>query len=283
MTRPGDQSNNQSAPQRRAARLAREKLLFRYTGALERGDFETLAAILSMAESDPALARQIDALNQIYGQADSPDNARALLAARPVNGRYPSEIGMQTELRAKESEMYITQESPRAVGIARPRRGPLTAAAAVVAFVLIGVALFALMPDRPPQPVPGAAQAQATATATFIVTATVIPVTPTQVQEAVSPPTGPSDVYRYFVAPGLSQEQIQAVIADALHIKLTDLFGSELPLTITLSRPGQRTIVLEFVVEEGRAPLRPNVTPGAPPPTVPLPVVTATFTATPIQ
>lgn len=43
--------------------LAREKQLFRYLSALDRGDFETLAAILRDAEHDPALEQMIAEVN----------------------------------------------------------------------------------------------------------------------------------------------------------------------------------------------------------------------------
>lgn len=52
-------------------RLMREKLLFRYSGALERGDFETIASVLAEAERDPVLEQMIVELNEAYG-ADLP-------------------------------------------------------------------------------------------------------------------------------------------------------------------------------------------------------------------
>lgn len=48
-------------------RQMREKLLFRYSGALERGDFETLAAVLAEAERDPILEAMILEMNEVYG------------------------------------------------------------------------------------------------------------------------------------------------------------------------------------------------------------------------
>ena len=39
----------------RAKRVARERLVYRYSNALERGDFETVAAVLEGAADDPAL------------------------------------------------------------------------------------------------------------------------------------------------------------------------------------------------------------------------------------
>jgi hypothetical protein len=44
---------------------AREIALFRYTSALERGDFETVAAVLAQAESDPILAQMIREVDDV--------------------------------------------------------------------------------------------------------------------------------------------------------------------------------------------------------------------------
>ncbi len=46
--------------------LLREKALYRYSGALERGDFETVATVLEQAEKDPELERMIMELNAAY-------------------------------------------------------------------------------------------------------------------------------------------------------------------------------------------------------------------------
>ncbi|MBL8161054.1 MAG: hypothetical protein JNJ61_03655, partial [Anaerolineae bacterium] len=46
--------------------LARERLLFRYSSALERGDFETISAILREAERDALLDRMIRELDEAY-------------------------------------------------------------------------------------------------------------------------------------------------------------------------------------------------------------------------
>jgi hypothetical protein len=46
--------------------LEYEKLLFRYSSALERGDFEAVAAVLELAQADPELERMLLELNQAY-------------------------------------------------------------------------------------------------------------------------------------------------------------------------------------------------------------------------
>lgn len=53
-------SNTNPSPTR-----AREQAVFRYRNALERGDFETIAAVLKVAERDPILWAMIDDLNDI--------------------------------------------------------------------------------------------------------------------------------------------------------------------------------------------------------------------------
>ena len=47
-------------------KLAREKLLFRYHAALERGDFETVGAVLAAAERDPALEQAVIELHAAF-------------------------------------------------------------------------------------------------------------------------------------------------------------------------------------------------------------------------
>jgi hypothetical protein len=50
----------------RARQLAREKALYRYSSALERGDFEAVLAVLGEAEQDAALERMLLAVNEVY-------------------------------------------------------------------------------------------------------------------------------------------------------------------------------------------------------------------------
>lgn len=52
-------------PPERLRQLAREKALFRYSCALERGDFDTVASVLAEAENDAVLERLILELNDV--------------------------------------------------------------------------------------------------------------------------------------------------------------------------------------------------------------------------
>ena len=56
-----------SKRQFRNSRLDREKALFVYSSALERGDFDTVASILEQAEQDAPLAQMITELNDYHG------------------------------------------------------------------------------------------------------------------------------------------------------------------------------------------------------------------------
>src|SRR5262245_48371840 len=57
-------SNSKLSPTR-----LRERAVFRYRGALERGDFKTVAEILQLAERDPILWSMIDGLAELDGEA----------------------------------------------------------------------------------------------------------------------------------------------------------------------------------------------------------------------
>lgn len=50
----------------RARRLSRERALYEYTSALDRGDFEAVAGVLRGAEADEALAQMILEVNDVY-------------------------------------------------------------------------------------------------------------------------------------------------------------------------------------------------------------------------
>jgi repressor of nif and glnA expression len=46
--------------------LAREKALYRYSSALERGDFDTVVAVLREAQHDPVLERMLVEVHEEY-------------------------------------------------------------------------------------------------------------------------------------------------------------------------------------------------------------------------
>lgn len=80
--------------------IKREKLLFQYSMALDRGEFETIAAILLQAEDDPELERMILDLNDVY-RTDLDDAAQAedvAIVQQLVNDHFPSELPSDTEV-----------------------------------------------------------------------------------------------------------------------------------------------------------------------------------------
>jgi hypothetical protein len=69
--------------------LAREKALFKYTSALERGDFEVVTVVLQQAERDPLLEQMILEINEAYQvELDSEQlGPRSMLARRLTGGQ----------------------------------------------------------------------------------------------------------------------------------------------------------------------------------------------------
>jgi hypothetical protein len=95
-----------------------EHILFRYSSALERGDFETVADVLREAERDPALEAMLLELNDVYAAEQTGRS----------NHRNPKELTMIAPLYEKR-----TPERVRTYNL------PMVAALAVVA--LLGVLL----------------------------------------------------------------------------------------------------------------------------------------------
>jgi hypothetical protein len=130
--------------------LAREKLLFRYSSALERGDFDAVQAVLREAENDAVLERMILELNDAY---------RAEWSAH------------ENHHAAREERLNMINAIPVQ---APARRVPWTLlAAAALAVVIFGTALFA-MNRRGPNEVNLSALA-GSATPTAATSATPIP------------------------------------------------------------------------------------------------------------
>jgi hypothetical protein len=96
----------------RARRLARERALYEYTSALDRGDFEAVAAVLHQAETDEALAQMILEVNEAYG---------AELAEEPLVAPETLRPGPLARLRAA-SRRRRAMERPRGA-TERGRRG----------------------------------------------------------------------------------------------------------------------------------------------------------------
>src|SRR5574341_846500 len=69
--------------------LDREKTLFRYTCALDRGDFETVAAALTEAEGDPVLAQMILEVNEVMAAEIGAQSLSVVGAVRSWVSRVP--------------------------------------------------------------------------------------------------------------------------------------------------------------------------------------------------
>lgn len=159
----------------------REKLLFRYSSALARGDFATVSAILAEAERDPALARQLAELDAEY-------------ALEPV----PT-FSLNGHRRETTVSVYVNSApKPRAQRF----NLAFVSAAAVLVVTLLGTFLFANRPtgDDDVNAILPAAQSTETPTAapTLVPTSTPLPATalpPTPTLMDYVPQVRPNDVY----------------------------------------------------------------------------------------
>jgi hypothetical protein len=106
--------------------MQREKILYRYTNAVERGDMDTVAAILRQAEDDPELEQMILEINRTLSQELPPSVQETEL---PVHG-----------LR-KTPEMTIWQHI-RLILRGALRFGPAFALGGLLVFVFFYIALL---------------------------------------------------------------------------------------------------------------------------------------------
>lgn len=139
--------------------IERERLLFRYSMALERGDFETVSAVLRLAEQDPLLDRMIHELDEAYALELQP--APTLFSTNHVDQR--KEHPMTTIAKTRTSVFGNVELGTR-------NFSPL--AAAVVAVILFGMALIGLRPPGNLQPAAIIQNASATPLATLTFTPT---------------------------------------------------------------------------------------------------------------
>lgn len=81
-------------------KLARERTLYCYSSALERGDFDTVASVLHEAEQDPVLERMILEVNEVYQEEyDAAVQAGdAVLVRKLIREYLPSEMTHQEEI-----------------------------------------------------------------------------------------------------------------------------------------------------------------------------------------
>lgn len=96
-----------------------EQLLFRYSSALERGEFETVAEVLREAERDPALEQAILEMNAVYA-------AEQTGSTNHTNHTTPKEIPMTVALYGRRASAPVQWQSL-----------PLVAALAVIAVLTL--------------------------------------------------------------------------------------------------------------------------------------------------
>jgi len=117
--------------------VRRENLLFRYSTALELGDFDTIIAILQSAESDPVLERMILAVNEEY--------YRELAAQHPLPDKLqiviPANLSFVTT-RFLQSKPGENRRAPANTGFARRQSQRLSIG---LAAALLMIAFFALI------------------------------------------------------------------------------------------------------------------------------------------
>jgi hypothetical protein len=121
------------------SRLVREKALYRYSSALERGDFGTVAAILAQAEQDPELERSIREMNEFY---------QGEMAAKPGSVPLVAGEGVGAARRPFLAQWFRragppAPARPRAPGKTTRRKG-LVVGGAVAALALVLVVSLGL-------------------------------------------------------------------------------------------------------------------------------------------
>jgi hypothetical protein len=192
--------------------LEREKLLFRYSSALERGDFEALQTILRQAENDPVLEQMIWDVNEVY-RTELPMTAlRPTLSMNSLNHRNTGKDEHMTTYNIPINRLPHQAQT-------RNKWSAITLAAAVFAMFIIGAALLSLQKPNNPQPNNAALQ--------------LVSATPTPIVITRTPEPSPAILIQYTVQPGdtalsilvrynLSLAQFAAVNPD-LNVSTCDL------------------------------------------------------------
>ena len=117
--------------------------LRRYMGALEHGDLDTIAAIVRLAETDPALERMLLAINEAYvAQQDSVPDGEMGLATEEGPLQRESAVAWQAEQPRRAGHIWSTRP------LHAPRPGWLSTVAAVLALVVVLSGFFAVFSSR---------------------------------------------------------------------------------------------------------------------------------------
>lgn len=193
--------------------LAREKLLFQYTMALERGDFPALEAILNQAETDAVLEQMIAEINvALAEELPMPKSSTVPLKFGSNHATHNHRHNGIYQTEDRNNPMSITTlPKPYARLESTQRRFPFALAAAVLAVILIGGLLatvqFGLNDDG--RSTGGGLQNE---TATLPSSATPIVPSPTRVDDDGSPSSAtpiPNDGQGIVPSPTLSDGGLQ--------------------------------------------------------------------------
>ena len=235
---------------------SREKALYRYHTALERGDFATVAAILRQAEQDATLARMLLELNAaLAAEADATSAPQAV--ARSTNGqRHPGapakeELPMTAYESTAAGRTLFPARNTHQKADRRPRFRPaLTLIAALVVVALAGAALLSsglpagingTSANPPggagPDGLPGAAQQVVTASPTFTPT-----VTWTATPSPIASPTFTPTPFPATVAGPQADPLI--LTATAIVDQATHMAGGGLMPTVVPPMPSQGTMAI---------------------------------------
>jgi hypothetical protein len=135
-----------------ARRLARERVLYRYSSALERGDFEIVAVTLRQAEEDAALEQMILEVNEVYQaeMAGLPIGAAQAGPALAATDRQPSRSLLQRWVAAKKAskrrmtKMHKREASSWSWGGERLRNGLIAGGVALglVLALVVGLSIY---------------------------------------------------------------------------------------------------------------------------------------------
>jgi len=99
----------------RTRQLAREKALYRYGSALERGDFEVVSSILEKAERSPVLEHMLLEVNEVYRTEMEGQPERATLAVRTMEDthrRWPFDRLLRWTRNHRKGERKMKKERP---------------------------------------------------------------------------------------------------------------------------------------------------------------------------
>jgi hypothetical protein len=131
----------------RARQLAREKTLYRYSSALERGDFEVVSSILEEAETDPVLEQMLLEVNEVYQAEFEGEAIRATQASHPAGDTRQRQtfarlLWWRKNTRRGEGEM----KEERQTRVKHPlSRGGVIRNGLIAGSVVLGIALICVI------------------------------------------------------------------------------------------------------------------------------------------